>query len=310
VSHYVLDAGKLVVAHAGMKQELQGRASGGVCEFAFYGETTGETDEFGLPVRYNWAADYRGPVTVVYGHTPVPQPEWLNRTTCIDTGCVFGGSLTALHWPEREFVSVPAKQMYCEPSRPIAAPSQFTSQQDLDSVLDMEDVLGKRRIDIKLRGGVGIRPENAAAALEVMSRFAVDPSWLVYLPPTMSPVATSMLPGFLEHPAEAFGYYREAGVERVICDEKHMGSRAVVVVCKDTDAARTRFGIGTSEIGVITTRTGRSCFSEATIEAAMLQRIRDAVTTAGVWDELATNWMVLDCELMPWSAKGQELLKS
>src|SRR5207244_2685501 len=95
VSHYVLDDGKLVVAHAGMKEEMQGRGSGKVRDFALYGETTGETDDFGLPVRYNWAADYRGRAMVVYGHTPVPQPDWLNRTINIDTGCVFGGSLTA-----------------------------------------------------------------------------------------------------------------------------------------------------------------------------------------------------------------------
>ena len=96
VSHYVLDDGRLVVAHAGMKEEMQGRGSGKVRDFALYGETTGETDEFGLPVRYNWAAEYRGQATVVYGHTPVPEPEWLNRTINIDTGCVFGGRLTAL----------------------------------------------------------------------------------------------------------------------------------------------------------------------------------------------------------------------
>ena len=119
VSHYVLDGGKLVVAHAGMKAEMQGRGSGKVREFALYGETTGETDEFGLPVRCNWAAEYRGRATVVYGHTPVPEPEWLNRTTNIDTGCVFGGKLTALRWPEREFVSVPAARTYCEPARPF-----------------------------------------------------------------------------------------------------------------------------------------------------------------------------------------------
>ena len=116
VSHYVLDDGKLVVAHAGMKEEMQGRGSGKVREFALYGETTGETDEFGLPVRYNWAAEYRGRAMVVYGHTPVPEPEWLNRTINIDTGCVFGGKLTALRYPEREFVSVPAARTYCEPA--------------------------------------------------------------------------------------------------------------------------------------------------------------------------------------------------
>lgn len=116
VSHYVLDGGKIVVAHAGMKEEMQGRGSGKVREFALYGETTGETDEFGLPVRYNWAAEYRGDAMVVYGHTPVPTPDWLNRTVNIDTGCVFGGSLTALRYPELEFVSVKARQTYCEPS--------------------------------------------------------------------------------------------------------------------------------------------------------------------------------------------------
>jgi protein phosphatase len=109
VSHYVLDDGKLVVAHAGMKEEMQGRGSAKVRDFALFGETTGETDEFGLPVRYNWAAGYRGNAIVVYGHTPVPQPEWLNRTVNIDTGCVFGGRLTALRYPEKEFVSVEAR---------------------------------------------------------------------------------------------------------------------------------------------------------------------------------------------------------
>ena len=109
VSHYVLDDGKLVVAHAGMKESMQGRGSGKVRDFALYGETTGETDEFGLPVRYNWAAEYRGPAMVVYGHTPVPEPEWLNRTINIDTGCVFGGRLTALRYPEKELVSDPGQ---------------------------------------------------------------------------------------------------------------------------------------------------------------------------------------------------------
>ena len=110
VSHYVLDNGRVVVAHAGMKESMQGRGSGKVREFALYGETTGETDEFGLPVRYNWAAEYRGDAMVVYGHTPVPQPDWLNKTINIDTGCVFGGSLTALRYPEQEFVSVKARR--------------------------------------------------------------------------------------------------------------------------------------------------------------------------------------------------------
>ena len=118
-SHYVLDHRRLAVAHAGIKRGMQGRNAAGVREFCLYGETTGETDEFGLPVRCNWAEKYTGKAMVVYGHTPVPRVEWWNDTVNIDTGCVFGGKLTALRYPEREFVSVPAKKIYTEPLRPI-----------------------------------------------------------------------------------------------------------------------------------------------------------------------------------------------
>ena len=115
----MLDDGNLVVAHAGLREDMHGRASGAVRSFALYGDTTGETDEFGLPVRYPWAEDYRGQATVVYGHTPVPEATWLNRTICIDTGCVFGGKLTALRYPEKELVSVPAAREYWEPTKPL-----------------------------------------------------------------------------------------------------------------------------------------------------------------------------------------------
>jgi protein phosphatase len=312
VSHYVLDDGRLVVAHAGMKQEMQGRGSGKVREFALFGETTGETDEFGLPIRHNWAAEYRGPAMVVYGHTPVPEPDWLNRTVNIDTGCVFGGKLTALRYPEKEFVSVPAARTYCEPARPFLAEQQkaprLTAQQAHDTVLDADDVLGKRIVTTRLRGSLTIREANATAALEVMSRFAADPRWLIYLPPTMSPCETSREPGLLEHPAEAFAYYRGEGAPRVICQTKHMGSRAVVVVCRDEAAARERFGVTSGEAGIVTTRTGRRFFNEPALEARFLDRVRSALTAANLWDELDTKWVCLDCELMPWSAKAQELL--
>lgn len=204
VSHYVLDGGKLVVAHAGVKQEMQGRGSGKVRDFCLYGETTGENDDFGLPVRHNWAAEYRGSAMVVYGHTPTPEPEWLNRTVNIDTGCVFGGKLTALRYPENEFVSVAARKVYCESVRPTiedgADQTALTAQQKHDDLLDADDVLGKRYISTALRSNITIREENAIAALEVMSRFAVDPKWLIYLPPTMSPCETSGEEGYLEYP--------------------------------------------------------------------------------------------------------------
>ncbi|MFF3865770.1 polynucleotide kinase-phosphatase [Micromonospora sp. NPDC001898] len=298
VSHFVLDGGRLVVAHAGLKEEYHGRASGRVRAFALYGETTGEVDEYGLPVRYPWARDYRGSAMVVYGHTPTPEPEWVNNTICVDTGCVFGGKLTALRYPERELVSVDAVQEWYAPARPLVAPAPARP----DTVLDLRDVAGRRHVEHPY-GTLTVPAENAAAALEVMSRFAVDPSWLTWLPPTMAPCSTSTVEGFLEHPAQAFADYRSAGVDRVVCEEKHMGSRAVVLVCRDPDGGP--FGPGG---GVVHTRTGRPFFGPP-LDGELLDRVRAAVTTAGLWAELGTDWLLLDCELLPWSAKAGGLIR-
>ncbi len=312
VSHYVFDDGRLVVAHAGMKAEMQGRGSAKVRDFALFGETTGETDEFGLPVRYNWAAEYRGRASVVYGHTPVPEPEWLNHTINIDTGCVFGGRLTALRWPEKELVSVPSLQTYADPVRPFLAPASepaLSAQHTNDDLLDIDDVRGKRLVTTRLHRNVTIREENAAAALEVMSRFAANPKWLIYLPPTMSPSETSKAEGLLEHPAEAFAYYRSNGVPRVVVEQKHMGSRAILIVCRTPEAARERFGVLEGEDGICYTRTGRRFFEDTALERELLATIRRALDRSGFWEQFSTNWVCLDCELMPWSAKALELVR-
>ena len=202
ISHYVLDGGRLVVAHAGLIERYQGRASGRVRSFCLYGDTTGETDEYGLPVRLPWARDYRGRAMVLYGHTPMPEAEWVNNTMCLDTGCVFGGRLTALRYPEREIVAVPAAEVYYEPARPflVADAGAGRCRSASRRCSTSTDVLGTRVIETGYLPRIGVRAENAAAALEVMSRFAIDPRWLVYLPPTMSPVATSTRAGLLEHP--------------------------------------------------------------------------------------------------------------
>ena len=311
ISHYVFDGGQLVIAHAGLREELQGRGSGYVRSFAMYGETTGEIDEFGLPVRYQWAADYRGKAAVVYGHVPVVEAEWLNNTIDIDTGCVFGGKLTALRYPEKALVSVAAAQVYCEPAKPLdhETSSALSAQQENDDLLNIADVLGKRLISTRLHRNITIREENAIAALEVMSRFAVDPKWLIYLPPTMSPVATSQRPGLLEHPAEAFAYYQQQGIESVVCEEKHMGSRVVVIVCRDQTVRQQRFGIDAGGIGICYTRTGRRFFQDAALEAEFLDRLNKALGQTAFWEKFSTDWVCLDCELMPWSAKAQGLIK-
>ncbi|MEU9226745.1 polynucleotide kinase-phosphatase [Streptomyces massasporeus] len=318
VSHYVLDGGRLVVCHAGLPEKYHGRTSGRVRSHALYGDTTGETDEFGLPVRYPWAEDYRGRAAVVYGHTPVPEATWLNNTICLDTGAVFGGKLTALRWPERELADVPAEQVWYEPTKPLR--SEAPGGQD-GRPLDLADVRGRRVVETRHQGRVSIREENAAAALEVMSRFAVDPRLLPYLPPTMAPTATSHVEGYLEHPEEAFAQYKDDGVARVVCEEKHMGSRAVALVCRDAEAARKRFGVGGTSrasaaesgggpTGSLYTRTGRPFLDDDALTEEILDRVRTAADEAGLWDELETDWLLLDAELMPWSLKASGLLRS
>jgi protein phosphatase len=209
---------------------------------------------------------------------------------------------------------VPAARTYYDPVKPFLPEEErapaLTAQQRHDDVLDIEDVLGKRAISTQLCRSVTIREENAAAALEVMSRFAANPKWLIYLPPTMSPTETSREPGLLEHPAEAFSYYRHQGIASVICEEKHMGSRAVLVVCRDEEAARKHFGVVNEGAGSCYTRTGRRFFEERAPESDLLiASVSAALDSAGLWEELGTDWACLDCELMPWSAKAQELLR-
>lgn len=118
-SHLLLDGGRLCVAHGGLLEHLQGRMSDRVRAFCLYGDATGKLDRDGLPERRDWAAGYRGSAAVVYGHTPVAAPVWVNNTLNLDTGCVFGGALTALRWPEGELVQVPAPRAYAEPRRPL-----------------------------------------------------------------------------------------------------------------------------------------------------------------------------------------------
>ncbi|MBD8464884.1 polynucleotide kinase-phosphatase [Plantibacter sp. CFBP 8798] len=304
VAHLVLDDGKLVVAHAGLIEQYHGRASGRVRSFALYGDTTGETDEYGLPVRLPWAEDYRGKATVLYGHVPTLDAEWVNNTMCLDTGCVFGGKLSALRWPEREVVDVPAEQVWYEPVVPLGRPTGPAGEQRDPGLLRIDDVLGKQVVETRVSGRVGIRDDAAAGALEVMSRFAIDPRRLVYLPPTMSPPSTSQRKDLLEHPAEAFEAYRRDGLDRVVCEEKHMGSRAVVLLTRDPAP----FGAPTGWRGTVHTRTGRPFFDEETTQT-LLTRLDAAVERAGLWEELDASWLLVDSELLPWSVKAESLIR-
>ncbi|MFO0558851.1 MAG: polynucleotide kinase-phosphatase [Polyangiales bacterium] len=310
-THYVLAGGRLTVAHAGLRQEMQGRASRAVRDFALYGETRGETDEFGLPVRFDWAANYRGKSLVAYGHTPVERAEFRNETICVDTGCVYGGALSALRFPEREVRSVPAKRAYVEAHRPIAKSMASGAASSLEARfrLDLTALIGGITAETEVVRRVTVSPSLVAPAIEHVSRFAVDPRWLVYVPPTMSPVETSAVEGYLERPEQALEYFAKQGVERVVLEEKHMGSRALTLIARDRASMHERFGHSNAHAGVIYTRNGRAFFRSEATEAHLVDALRDAAERAGLFDALSSRWLLWDTEILPWSEKAKELLR-
>ena len=304
-SHLVLDGGALVVAHAGLAEEMHLGTGSKVRAFANYGQTSGETDEFGLPVRYQWANDYRGRAIVVYGHTPVPEARWegeRQRVICIDTGCCFGGKLTALRWPERELVEVAAHKEWYTPVRPLVPINQGVGD------LDIADIIGEKRIRTEAAGTIRIAEQRIDAASEVAVRFGIDPRWMAYIPPTMAapPAAPSGL--WLEHPHTVFEYYAKQGIEYVVCEEKHMGSRAIAVVAKSPGAAKEAFAI--EGPGRIYTRTGRRAIADPRTEKMLLCELCKCIEGAGLWTELDTDWLMLDSELLPWGVLGQGLIEN
>lgn len=301
--HYVLDGGNLVVAHAGLPEIFHNRVSEEVRNFALYGETTGENDSFGPPGAPAWATAYSGEATVVYGHVAVHRPEWVHKTLCIDTGCVFGGALTALTYPEKKIVQVPAARMHFEPSQAWRAETEAAAAKSEADVLDIEHFTGKRAITTTVQGTVSVPEPNAQAALEAMSRFGIDPHFLVYLPPTMAPADACKSGNELEHPREALYYYRDEGIAKVICEEKHAGTRAVLVVCKDENTAMRRFGASWGDVGAIYTRSGRPFFEDKAVERETLTRLRAALDRADVWKTLETSWVCLDAEIVPASVR-------
>ena len=238
-------------------------------------------------------------------------PPWPRRTNtlCSDTGCGFGGQLTALRWPERETGSVTPARQYAEPAKPLDHDAGRSAQQDHDRLLYFDDYATKMRIETRFRSTIQIPEENSLAALEVMSRFAIDPRWLIYLPPTMAACPTALDGPFLEHPTQAIQHYVDRGVTDLVAEEKHMGSRALMVIAKDAAMAKQRFGVEDGKAGVIYTRTGRPFFKDDTQEAGLVARIGAALDKSGLWADLQTDWVLLDTELMPWSAKAQVLLQ-
>lgn len=299
-AHVELSGGDLVVAHAGLKQEMHGRNSPDVRSFCLWGETGTEMDEFGLPVRFSWADEYLGKAMVVFGHAPVPSPIWQGNAVNIDTGCVYGGALTAIRFPERSIVSVAASKVHAEPRRPFALEEEESLQSDADNLV-ISRFAGRSLSSTRYNYHITLKEEYAPAVLELFSFNRIDPHWFIYLPPAYSPPKSSKLPGLLEHPLDAFNYYRKKGQEQAVIHDAGLGNRVVVVLCKDQESARNRFGVLDGSFGAVYDRFGQPTFAKVSEEQAFLARMREVVSEAELWGEMKTDWLCIEGEITPWN---------
>jgi len=290
--HLVLDDGRLVVAHAGLEEIHHGSDSSAAREAAIHGAYTGRFDDRPMPVRDDWASRYSGTAAVVQGHTPVAETEWFNNTICIDTGCVYGDRLTALRWPEREVVSVPAATVWGRSARGPLPPRRLAARAAVEPAAILPPAAETLAT---LRTSAAAEADRAGHGTPDGNQ--VHDRWVIHLPPTMSACDATHHGDGLEHPLGAFAYYAAQGLGRVVCQEKHTGLRAVVVVCRDAQVAALRFGVRDGSTGAIHSRTGHR-FLAAAEETLLVDTVRTAAGAAGLWETLATDWLCLDGELI------------
>lgn len=305
-SHYVLmknGTPTAVCTHAGIKDEFIGKQSPDIQDFCRYGDTSG-LNEKGKPIRDDWFVHHKGSIVIIWGHDPKLQPLVINNTINIDQGVVFGGKLTAFRYPEEEFVSVKAANDY---SGPLDNPLQEWEKKRFDAP-NIGKFIDGYSVQTELLGDIKVHQDIVKSAIDTVSHYTVPIEQLLYIPPTMSPTPeTSKLPDFLEHPKEAIEYYRSHGIETLIAEKKHMGSRAVLLLFKDKESAK-KF-IGWEIEGVIYSRTGRRFFDKIT-EQKVLRELNEELTRKGYFEKYETDYVLLDTEIMPWNLKAKELISS
>ncbi|WP_066066643.1 polynucleotide kinase-phosphatase [Neobacillus soli] len=301
-SHLVIQRNGVKVAvatHAGMKDYYIGKQSQRISDFCRYGDSEG-LDENGKPLRKDWTINHQSNELIIWGHDPKPQPLLVNNTLNIDQGVVFGGQLTAYRYPEKQFVSVQAKQDYANvPVNPLKEwERKRLAPPNLGKYVNGFSVLTEQY------GELAIYKDGAKSALDDLSHYTLPLEEIVYIPPTMSPTPKpSNLAGYLEHPSEAFEYYQANGVDTMVVEKKHMGSRGILFLFKNKKTAKEY--IGRETLGSIYTRTGRAFFQKE-LEERILQALN--ADLSDYFEKYNTDFVLLDAEILPWNLKAKELI--
>lgn len=303
-SHYILtkqNITKAVVTHAGIKDHYIGKQSKRISDFCRYGDIL-QTDRTSKPVRGDWFTQHKTSELIIWGHDVNVQPFKANRTINIDQGAVFGGELTAFQYPEQTFTSVKAFANYAgtEENPILEAKNKRFRPPNVTQFIDGFTVHTRNDEQI------AIPKENALAALDTFSHYTLPLEQVIYIPPTMSPTPqTSALPGYLEHPSEAFHYYKKNGITKMMAEKKHMGSRAVIFIAKNRQVAKEL--INSDNLGYITTRTGRAFFEQEQ-QQRMVEKIHAELLAKNYFEQFNTSFVLMDAEILPWNLKAQSLI--
>lgn len=303
-SHYVLTRNGIktaIIAHAGIKDKYIGKESAGISDFTRYGETLG-MDSDGKPIRGDWYRKHLSKELIIWGHDPKPEPLVVNNTINIDQGVVFGGKLTAIRYPEREFISVKAQQDYAQ----IEDNPLKKWQETRLALPNVHRFINGFSVWTDTYGEINCPQNNVKAALDKVSHYTIPMEELIYIPPTMSPTPkSSSIEGYLEHPIDAYHYYIDNGIEQMVVEKKHMGSRGILLLYKNQETAEKY--IGKKSLGTIYTRTGRAFFSHE-LEEEILTKLHNDLTAANYFEENQTDWVLLDAEILPWNLKAKDLI--
>jgi len=295
--------GVVVATHAGIRDHYIGKESKRIRDFCRYGDTDG-FEESGKPVRKDWFVNHISGETIVWGHDPRPQPTVINNTINIDQGVVFGGRLTAYRYPEKKFVAVEAQKDYAEDPDSLLQKwkKERFNPPNIQSFIKGYSVMTEDYGEIK------IQADYVKSAIEDISHYTVPIEELLYIPPTMSPAPEpSSLDNYFEHPKEAFKYYRNQGINTMVVEKKHMGSRGILLLFKDEETAVGY--VGTPRLGTIYTRTGRAFF-EQELSHQMIKQLNTDLNQGQYFTKNNTDFVLLDAEILPWNLKAKELISS
>lgn len=297
------EIGVIVAVHAGIRDRYIGKQSKRISDFCRYGDTDG-FGENGKPIRKDWFNNHLSGEIIIWGHDPRPQPLEINNTINIDQGVVFGGRLTAYRYPEKTFAAVPALSDYAQD------PDSFLNlaRKERFNPPNIQNYLKGYSVTTELHGEVKVKGEYVKAVIEDISHYTIPLEELVYIPPTMSPAPDpSSLAEYLEHPREAFRYYRNKGINTMIAEKKHMGSRGILLLFKDREAGANY--VGTPLLGIVYTRTGRAFF-ERELADKVIEQLHGDLTQGEYFTRHKTDFVLLDTEILPWNLKAKELISS